>query len=117
MCFYLLFVTERKLDKLKSGTDILQQLSARREHCLESLLRGSITLDTDAELGLDSLTSETGRAHQIIRHIIPERAIHPIELVHIIDHDHLEPATNITERCSPPIDDCEATEQSSSVSR
>lgn len=83
---------------------------------MESLLRGSITLETDVECGLADLPLEAaGRTNQIIRHIIPERAIHPIELVHIIDYDQLKPEGTDD---IPHLDkDGEPKEQSSSVSR
>lgn len=112
---FILNLSERKLKKLKSGSDILQELSARREHCLENLLRGSISLQTDADLGLDELSAETGRAEQIIRHIIPERAIHPIELVHIINYDQLQPDA-VVDNNLPTVDDSELKEHSSSGS-
>lgn len=71
----------------------MHQLSARREQCLESLLRGSITLPTDSDFGLDDLPSDNSeiKTNEILRHIVPEQAVHPGELVHIIKHDQLEP--------------------------
>lgn len=114
MILYLFFCVfiERKLNRLKSSTGVLQQLSSRREHCLESLLRGSITLPTDADFGLNHLSAEPGRAEQLIRHIIPEQAIHPVELVHIIDYDQLQPISDDDLSSEAP-----TKEQSDSVSR
>lgn len=84
---------EQKLEKLKSAESVLNQLVSRREHCLESLLRGSITLPTDADFGLSHLDGDTenGRTDELIRRIIPERAINPVELVQLINYDQLQP--------------------------
>lgn len=75
-------------------------------------------MQTDADLGLENFSSaeeESSRAHQLIRHIIPERAIHPIELAHIIDYDQLQ-SGDIAEPTAV-VEDPELKEQSDSVSR
>lgn len=70
----------------------MTELSARREQCLENLLRGNITLPTDADFGLDGQSDPeiSESLLPIVRHIIPEQAISPGELVHIIKYDQLE---------------------------
>lgn len=91
---------EKKLEKLHTNSNILQELADRREHCLASLLRGSITLPTDIDCGLldgsDSDLSESRRGSEIVRHIIPEQPTNPGELVHIIKFDQLEQLTSST---------------------
>lgn len=84
--------TEKKLNKLKTNSSVLEQLTERREACMENLLRGTIELPSDTDLNLDS--SETSH-NQLVRHIIPEQAINSAELLHIIKHDQL--ATETTE--------------------
>lgn len=83
--------TEKKLNKLKSNSSVLQQLTERRQACMENLLNGTIELEADTGLDLE----DSSRTSNIVRHIIPEQAINSTELVHIIKHDHL--ATESTE--------------------
>lgn len=77
--------TENKLNKLKTNTSVLKQLSERREECMEKLLSGTIELAKDSDLDFD----DNNRTSQFVRHIIPEQALNGAELVHIIKHDHL----------------------------
>lgn len=83
---------ERKLSKLKNSSNILEQLKARREHCIENLLIGNINLNentNDEEFHLDE-DIESNRKRDILRYIQPEQPINLGELVTIIHHDHLD---------------------------
>lgn len=94
-----IFSAERKLHKLKTDSGVLQQLTARREHCFERLLQGQIDLPTAAEFGFDTLdeTAEqpAGVVGDLVRHIRPEQAVNPAELLHLIQYDQLQPPTVI----------------------
>lgn len=83
---------EKKLSKLKKSTTILEQLKARREHCIENLLVGNIDLndcaDVEEILHLDG-DLETNRRRDLLRYIQPEQPINLGELVTIIHHDQL----------------------------
>lgn len=85
--------TEKKLNKLKTNSSVLQQLTERREACMENLLNGTIELEANTDLDFEDNSRTSHR--QLVRHIIPEQAINSAELVHIIKHDHL--ATESTE--------------------
>ncbi|KAG4078393.1 hypothetical protein HA402_013103 [Bradysia odoriphaga] len=85
---------EKKLNKLKTNTSVLKQLTDRREECMEKLLNGTIDLPTNSDLDFDD--SSNRPVLQLVRHIIPEQALNTTELVHIIKHDHLA-ATETTE--------------------
>lgn len=84
---------ERKLSKLKNSSNILEQLKARREHCIENLLVGNINLndspDVDEILHLNE-DIESNRGRDLLRYIQPEQPINLGELVTIIHHDQLE---------------------------
>lgn len=85
------------MHKLKTDTGVLQQLTARREHCIERLLQGQIDLPTAAEFGFDALDESVeqpaGVVGDLVRHIRPEQAVHPAELLHLIQYDQLQPPT------------------------
>lgn len=69
----------------------MDQLKARREHCIENLLVGNLSLnspDHSEELRLEE-DFETNRRRELLRHIQPEQAINLGELVTIIRHDYL----------------------------
>lgn len=87
--------TERKLSKLRTDTGVLQQLTARRENCVERLLQGDIDLPTAAEFGFDpideSCDQQTGVVGDLVRHLRPEQAISAAELLHLIQFDQLQP--------------------------
>lgn len=92
-------IAERKLAKLKSDPNILTQLQARREQCMEQLLLGNLNLDQEQ---LNNINDEDIEANRLQRFIQPEQPISGTELIHIIEHDHLDetdespqaPATN-----------------------
>lgn len=83
---------ERKLLKLKNSSTILDQLKARREHCIENLLIGNINLSdciNGDEINLNE-DIESNRRRDILRYIQPEQPINLGELVTIINHDQLD---------------------------
>lgn len=78
-------LSEKKLAKLKNDPNILNQLKARREQCMEHLLQGNL------DLGPQSIDDdEDFEANRIQRYIQPEQPINIAELVRIIEHDHLD---------------------------
>lgn len=72
-------------------------MSARREQCFENLLRGTITLPTDVDFGLEGLSDTEVSDTLLPRRIVPEQAISPGELVHIINYDQLEQIIDCSE--------------------
>lgn len=76
----------------------MDQLKARREHCIENLLVGNINLnDTlNDEVYLDE-DIESNRRRDILRYIQPEQPINLGELVTIIKHDHLDTERNLAD--------------------
>lgn len=89
---------EKKLRKLRNDSNILDQLKARREQCMEHLLQGELNLDQqfiDEALRLDE-EFESNRRRDIVRHIQPEQPLNLGELIHIINHDHLNVDNNKT---------------------
>lgn len=95
---------ERKLQKLQKDASVLEQLKARREHCMENLLQGNITLHDSQSEDLQRLEEEfvESRTRDIARYLVPEQAVNNSELLHIINHDHLEVNT---EPSTKPADD------------
>lgn len=81
---------ERKLSKLKNTPNILEQLKARREHCIENLLVGNIDCTNDADDNHLNEDIESNRRRDLLRYIQPEQPINLGELVTIINHDQLE---------------------------
>lgn len=70
----------------------MEQLKARREHCIENLLEGNINLSdctNGDEIYLDE-DFESNRRRDLLRYIQPEQANNLGELVTIIQHDQLE---------------------------
>lgn len=67
---------------------------------MEHLLSGAITLPNDTELGIDLEAADNTDTRQlsgpglIVRRILPEQAVNPGELVHIIKYDQLEQQLN-----------------------
>lgn len=77
---------------MKQDPNILNQLQARREQCLENLLSGKLVLDPaeqDAACRLDEEFEDTKR-RDLVRYLAPAQPINLGELVHIINHDHLD---------------------------
>lgn len=91
-CCFFIFNLERKLQKLRKDTNVTDQLKAHREHCVESLLRGDLTLNTSVNEDLNRLEEEFEESHRrnITRYLNPEQALNTSELVHIINHDQLD---------------------------
>lgn len=70
----------------------MDQLKARREHCIENLLVGNINLhDTTNgdEIHLNE-DIESNKRRDLLRYIQPEQPINLGELVTIINHDYLD---------------------------
>lgn len=84
--------SERKLSKLKKSTNYLDQLKARREHCIENLLVGNINLEDYNNADNQHLEEEfeTNRRRIILRYIQPEQPNSLGESVALINHDQLE---------------------------
>lgn len=84
--------TEKKLSKLKSTPNYLEQLKARREHCIENLLIGNINLDDNINGDNNHLEEdfETNRRRDLLRYIQPEQPINLSELLAIVNHDYLD---------------------------
>lgn len=68
----------------------MEQLKARREHCIENLLVGNIDCTNDADDNHLNEDIESNRRRDLIRYIQPEQPINLGELVTIIKHDQLE---------------------------
>lgn len=70
----------------------MDQLKARREHCIENLLVGNINLDDYNNSDNHHLDEdfETNRRRELLRYIQPEQPINLGELVTIIKHDYLD---------------------------
>lgn len=82
---------------MKNDPNILNQLKARREQCMEHLLQGNI------DLGPQSIDEdEEFEANRIQRYIQPEQPINCAELVRIIEHDHLDSVENSDASQSSP---------------
>lgn len=84
--------SERKLSKLKKSSNFLDQLIARREHCIENLLVGNINLEDCTNAANQHLEEEfeTNRRRDILRYIQPEQPNNLGESVALINHDQLE---------------------------
>lgn len=91
------FFAERKLAKLKNDPNILNQLKARREQCMEHLLQGNLDLGSQH---IDD--DEEFEANRIQRYIHPEQPINCAELVRIIEHDHLDSIDTNNDTVQPP---------------
>lgn len=68
----------------------MEQLKARREHCIENLLVGNIDCTNDADDNYLNEDLESNRRRDLLRYIQPEQPINLGELVTIIHHDQLE---------------------------
>lgn len=93
MIFCSFFWAERKLTKLKGKSSFLNELKARREHCIELLLENKIDLReaNDEETFVEEFEASTTR--DIVRFLQPEQAIRSDELHHLVDHDQLSATT------------------------
>lgn len=83
---------EKRLKKLQKDANVVDQLAARREHCMENLLRNNITLHDSVNEDLNRLEEdfEDSRRRDLTRYLVPEQAQNSSELVHIINYDQLE---------------------------
>lgn len=111
---------EKKLKKLQTDTNTVQQVVARREVCMERLLRGSIELPTASDLGIEDVDSEPTVGTTLLRHIRPQQALNPSELVNIVKFDQLaidevdSDATTDDKEATTPSADHSDTEQTAS---
>lgn len=88
---------EKKLGKLKSNQKILDQLKSKREDCISNLLRDNTTSITNDEF-LELDTPIQSSVQEVCRHFCPEQPLSIGEIVHIIQHDHLEKIVDDEER-------------------
>lgn len=81
---YRSFSLENRLKKLKSDSDVLGQLTARREACLQQLLNGDINLE-------ENLTLEAPLSNSaLLRTILPQKqALTQGEIVQFAKYDQL----------------------------
>lgn len=79
---------ERRLNRIRSNPTVLQQLTERREACMQHLLndRSSTSARDNLELELE----EPVNNYELLRFIRPEQALSVAELVHLVKYDHLE---------------------------
>lgn len=87
---------ETKLTKLKESSNYLDQLKARRKHCIENLLVGNINLEDCRNADNQHLEEEfeSNRRRVFLRYIQPEQPNNLGESVALIDHDQLEQQKN-----------------------
>ncbi|XP_053673706.1 uncharacterized protein LOC128723966 [Anopheles nili] len=78
---------ERRLHRLKNNLSILQQLTERRNACMQSLLNGDITLHTEA---VDELQNTLVNGNELLRFYRPDQALTQIEIEQLLEHDHLQ---------------------------
>lgn len=72
------------MQKLKSDPDVLRNLAARRETCMQQLLRGEIQLEEDSVLEAP-LTNSV-----LVRTVFPHRqGLTQAEVVELIKYDEL----------------------------
>lgn len=78
------YFLEAKLQKLKSDPDVLRNLAARREACMQQLLRGEIQLEEDSVL-------ETPLTNSVlIRTVFPHKqGLTQAEVVEFVKYDEL----------------------------
>ncbi|XP_052871288.1 uncharacterized protein LOC128276870 [Anopheles cruzii] len=80
-----LAVLEKRLDRLKHSSSVLQQLSERREACMRSLLSDSTTLRGEL-LELEEPVNNS----ELLRFIRPVQALSQAEIVRLVHHDQLQ---------------------------
>ncbi|XP_074032000.1 uncharacterized protein isoform X2 [Leptinotarsa decemlineata] len=81
-----LAILEEKLRKIKNDPNIIAQLSAKKEACMQQLLSGPEEIDEEI-LNLDEPVSSS----QILRTIAPQKqALNHGEIVELVKHDQLK---------------------------
>lgn len=76
---------EKRLQDLKNDPDILKQLQAKREACMQNLLNGETQFEENTELDTPVANS------QLIRTILPQKqALNKGEIVELINYEELE---------------------------
>lgn len=78
--------TEEKLNKIKSNPNVIEQLTKKREECLNELLNRSEYIHSD-DLVLDEPVESTA----IMRTILPQKqALTQGEIVELLKYERLE---------------------------
>lgn len=77
---------EKRLNRVKTNPTVLQQLVERREAFMQSLLGGSTTLRSEADLELEEPVNNI----ELLRFIRPEQALSQAEIVQLVQHDQLQ---------------------------
>lgn len=93
VCICLL--TERKLQKLKKSSKLVDALAEKREDCLRSLVQNDIpnggSSQNDLLLDLEaSILNNDSAVHNLYRQIQPVQPVTVGETVHIVKYDQLE---------------------------
>ncbi|XP_058975146.1 uncharacterized protein LOC131801093 [Musca domestica] len=84
---------ERKLDKLKKNSKLVEALSEKRSDCLRSLIQGDLSgsnSNNDLLLELEASINSDSAVHNLYRQIQPVQAVTVGETVHIVKYDQLE---------------------------
>ncbi|XP_037809097.1 uncharacterized protein LOC119601920 [Lucilia sericata] len=84
---------ERKLEKLKKGSKLVDALAEKREDCLRSMLQNNSSqgLNNDILLELEaSITNSDSAVQNLYRQIQPVQPVTVGETVHIVKYDQLE---------------------------
>ncbi|XP_073817868.1 uncharacterized protein [Musca autumnalis] len=84
---------ERKLDKLKKNSKLVDALSEKREDCLRSLIQSDLSgnnSNNDLLLELEASLNTDSAVHNLYRQIQPVQAVTVGETVHIVKYDQLE---------------------------
>ncbi|KAI8130046.1 hypothetical protein FF38_06144 [Lucilia cuprina] len=84
---------ERKLEKLKKGSKLVDALAEKREDCLRSMLQNNSSqgLNNDILLELEaSITNTDSAVQNLYRQLQPVQPVTVGETVHIVKYDQLE---------------------------
>ncbi|XP_061387159.1 uncharacterized protein LOC133322127 [Musca vetustissima] len=84
---------ERKLDKLKKNSKLVEALSEKRDDCLRSLIQSDLSgnnSNNDLMLELEASINSDSAVHNLYRQIQPVQAVTVGETVHIVKYDQLE---------------------------
>ncbi|XP_065372361.1 uncharacterized protein LOC135964174 [Calliphora vicina] len=84
---------ERKLEKLKKGSKLVDALSEKRDDCLRSMLQSNSSngFNNDTLLELEaSITNSDSAVQNLYRQIQPVQPVTVGETVHIVKYDQLE---------------------------
>ncbi|GAB0086404.1 Coiled-coil domain containing protein 32 [Sergentomyia squamirostris] len=98
---------ESKLRRIKTDPGVLHQLAEKREACLQSLLEDcdeGVQANREIDLNLDAPVTNTDfrPAQEIARFLRPEQALSVGEIVHLVQHDHLQVESEEEEQQQQP---------------